>query len=101
MDFKGHCEITRMVFGSDFSDVHRWLDGTFAQFPDDSPYNHWLPHHHLKAIKDRFTSNSDEFRAACLHVVCDWLWHWDEWHLPEDREEVGILLRECGVRVVA
>jgi len=89
-----HEAVTMMVLGYKYSEVHRWLDGTYN---GRNWRTHRIARHNRKAINKRYKKGSGKWMAARLHVVIDWLNSYKIFILPRDEEEVKRLLFEHGV----
>lgn len=99
---KEHCQIDEVVFGRPYDDVHKWLDSDAGHWFKSkySIFNHWILNHHVDAIDVQCGVGTIESKVAKLHVVCDWLSHFGEWHLPIHGEAVAQILRSEGVKIV-
>ena len=82
-----------MLFGKSYPEVHAWLDDNYANQPG---YFHWLDHHHLEAIKTEYGEYTMEYYSAYMHILSDWLSHWDRLFVPTDRKDVIAKLTEIG-----
>ena len=99
MNHEDHAMVDYIIFRRTFVKVHRWLDATYPETNKlgVSQYRHWIKRHNVEALRARYGDKTREFRAGCLHVLCDWLWHLDVWILPKDEAEVIAKLKENNV----
>ena len=96
MNHKDHYLINLIIFRQPFPEIHKWLDETYPETEKlkVSPYRHWVKRHNVETLKTRYGDQTIEFRAGCLHVLCDWLSHLDTWELPTNEAEVIEKLKE-------
>jgi len=96
---KQHVVLTYIVFGQGFDEVHDWIDSDAKNWLGTvySPFRHWVPYHHKKAIDEKYQEDDIRRVVAYLHVVCDWLSHFGLWNLPLNSDEVQQLLWELEV----
>ena len=91
---KAHENISIWVLGHKYTRVHQWLDGTFTR---RKWRTHRMDRHHLDAINSRFKESSGEYKAAILHVLCDFMMSFDLIYIPKDRDDVKRIFIEHGV----
>jgi hypothetical protein len=84
MDCKSHCRHTREVLGSEFRDIHKWLDEFFSVVAfgwwgfNASLFDHRKRRHHREGIEEavrcfRGKYPEDEIRKACeIHIRDDY-----------------------------
>ena len=103
MDRREHLKIDRIIFGRPFDHVHKWLDSEAVNWSETehSSYNHWVKHHSIESIDEKYSIEQVENNVAKLHVICDWLFHWGAWILPVNQDSIRKHLREYGIKVVA
>ncbi len=96
MNHKDHKMVDFFVFKKIFPELHKWLDATYSETEKlgVSQYRHWIKRHNVEALRARYGDKTREFRAGCLHILCDYLWHLDVWALPNDEAEVIEKLKE-------
>ena len=91
-----HLEIDKQIFypeGSsltteckNFNFVHQWLDT--LDIYTSNWYRHWRDRHHIEAIIAQYGSFTAEYNVAYLHILCDWLYHFNMALVPKDKKEV-------------
>lgn len=94
MDRKSHEEISEAIFGNPYIDVHIWIDSMFKDHPG---YQHWQYYHHLEAIAEKYGKDTQEYKAALLHIITDWISHWGTVCIPKNKGEVIRELTEQGI----
>jgi len=96
MNHINHQTFDLIIFRKPFGEVHKWLDATYSETEKlgVSQYRHWIKRHNVEALRTQYGDQTREFRAGCLHVLCDWLWHLDVWALPKNEAEVIEKLKE-------
>ncbi len=99
MNHRDHQQIDFILYRKAFPEVHKWLDSTYPETEKlgVSQYRHWITRHNIESLKAQYGDQKIEFRAGCMHVLCDWLSHLDMWELPIDEAEVIEKLKEKGV----
>ena len=101
MIFERHVEVTKIVFGEGYPEVHKWIDACFPKYMHDgecahygSVNYHWIERHHIEALAEEYGENSVRFLVGCLHIVTDWINHWGIAKLPRNQSEVKDLIDE-------
>ena len=87
MQLEDHCKIDKLVFKEEYPKVHEWIDSSFEGL-QAFPHFHWIINHHKAAIDARFEKGTMEHRSAYLHVVCDWLSHFEVMYMPDNGYDV-------------
>jgi len=81
-------KITKLIFGKEYKEIHKWLDAKYMEYASKGySYYHWSERHHLESIEKVFSKDTEEYKVACLHIMCDWLVHFKEVILPINKEE--------------
>lgn len=91
---QAHENASKMVLGYKYTIVHRWLDGTFTR---RKWRTHRIDRHHLDAINKKFKEGSGQYKAAILHVLCDFMMSFNLICIPKDRNDVKRIFIEHGV----
>lgn len=94
---KAHGEITKIMFGRRFLDVHTWIDGAFD---GTNGRTHWIHRHHEEAINQKYPTCGLRRKVAHIHVIMDWIWYYKIVFLPKNQQEVIDKLREHGIYAV-
>lgn len=101
---KIHPRIDLNVFGEEYPEVHKWIDGTYD---GTNGRTHWVNRHHLDAIWNEAyrlypieTKERERFiQVASLHVLMDWAFYYKRIILPKTRREVIEELAKEGIFV--
>jgi len=93
MKIDNHLLMDFMLFGKEHREVHDWLDMIFETQPG---YSHWLDRHHLEAIKKQYQEGSQEYLSAYMHILSDWISHFQMAFVPVDRKDLIEKLRYVG-----
>lgn len=101
MDVEIHCNVTDLVMGKKFNEVHKWLDELYQFYENTEPYRHWIERHNIKAVSEKYDEGSHEHSAALLHIICDWISRFSVVNCPSTQEDVINKLRKYGVNVNA
>ena len=98
MDRKRHLSVDKFAFGEEYNEVHKWLDSTYPKHigPNKNPYIHWLERHHLEAIEKQYSRYSIKYNVAYIHVLFDWLNHFQIAFVPKNVDEAKEMLKSCG-----
>lgn len=96
MNRKEHLNIDILVFGKEFNNVHSWLDGEYWKYTKN-PYLHWLNRHHIKAIYEKYGHFTPEYNSAYLHILFDFLSHFQLAYVPIDEEDVKSMLKSLQI----
>jgi hypothetical protein len=98
MDHKDHLKIDKVIFGKEFEHVHKWLDSTFPKYANHPvPYMHWLNYHHMEAIREKYGDFTPEFNAAYVHIMCDYVHHFNMAYVPKDMTDTVDTFLALGV----
>ena len=98
MDWESHQSVDRFFYGKDvnYVEVHKWLDETVWHHKDN-PYKHWLDTHHKEAIYKKYGSYTIEYNVSYLHILTDYLAHFQIAEVPQNKQDTEILLKSIGV----
>ena len=91
-----HLAIDKKIFGKEFPDVHGWIDSEYPKYFRTNPFRHWLAYHHEEAIREKYGAYTENYNVACMHVICDFLSHFNKCCLPRDKYELMSILGACG-----
>lgn len=99
-----HDEINEKIFGKPYSEVSKWIDGSYD---GHNGRTHWVNRHYLMAILTHF--NPTDFpdrekrerliQVARLHIIYDWAFYYHRVVLPLFREDVIRELRSEGILI--
>jgi hypothetical protein len=91
-------KLDMLLLGKKFPEVHKWLDATFNDSQKRAKYGrfgqvyyHWVDGHHEETLRTKF-GDTPEFQAGRLHMIADWLSHWNIAEFPKNGAEVKKLL---------
>ncbi len=94
MNRQEHLAMDRLLFhGRCYPMVHEWIDAWYG-VQQNFGSSHWLYRHHLEAISDEF--KGEMYLSAYMHILSDWLHHWNRNYVPVDRKDVIVKLKEVG-----
>jgi len=96
MDREYHSKVDNFFWNREFPEVHQWLDEACLKTGKGSPYRHWLIHHHLTALHERYPNDQLRFNAAYLHILSDYLSHFNMAIVPINEEQARLLLMKLG-----
>ena len=96
MEHKEHLGVDKFVWDKEYNDVHQWLDETFPRYANRDPYRHWLERHNLKAISEEYGNYTPEYNVAYMHVLFDFLSHFQVAFVPDDEKECESMLKSLG-----
>lgn len=97
-----HDEINLLIFGEPYTEVSKWIDGSFNGM---NGRVHWKNRHYIQAILDHFNSkdypNKEErtrfILVAKLHILMDFMWYYKQIVLPQTKEDVIKELARNGI----
>ena len=72
------------------------VEKTFPQYVGREPYRHWLNYHNLEAVKEKYGEFTVEYNAAYVHILMDYLKHFDMAFVPKDAQEAEEMLIKLG-----
>ena len=98
MELLDHQKVDCFFYGnqSNFKEVHNWLDSTHYRY-SHNPYYAWLDTHHKEALHKQYGQYTLKYNIGYLHVLVDWLSHFQIAEVPQDRQEVEILLKSLDI----
>jgi hypothetical protein len=88
MERKDHLALDNFAFNQEYNEVHQWLDEFYPKYMHRNPYKHWLHRHHLKAIKDEYGEFTLKYNVAYLHILFDFLMHFQIAFVPKDEKDL-------------
>jgi len=97
MKYEEHIECDQYLLHNKYPKVQLWIDSRFTQYMATNPYLHWLHYHHIEAITSRWGFGTPEYNSAYLHILCDFIHHFDIAYVPSDRDKLKSKLKELGV----
>lgn len=97
MDRQKHLEVDRALFGEEHNSVHQWLDHSLPDFKDTNPYKHWLGTHDCVSIGEQFGVYTVEYNVAYVHILMDFLSHFNRAYVPIDLDACETMLKKVGV----
>jgi len=92
-----HLKVDKFAWNKEYNDVHAWLDETFPKYAGRNPYRHWLERHFLDAVKEKYGEFTLEYNVAYLHILFDYLSHFQVAYAPQTKKDVEDMLKSQGV----
>jgi hypothetical protein len=80
-----HLKTDMFFWNKEYNEVHAWLDECFPKYRDEK---HWQERHHLQAIGEKWSEGTPEYNSAYMHILCDFLSHYQIAWVPKNKEEV-------------
>ena len=94
---KEHLSVDHFCWNKEYPEVHQWLDETYSKYASSNPYRHWLEHHHMKAISDKYGDYTPEYNAAYMHILFDFLSHHQIAFVPINEKDLESMLKSLQI----
>jgi len=89
-----HMKVDKFFWNDGSEDVHEWIDSSFPKY---GSHEHWLEYHHQDAIKEKYGQFTYKYNVAYLHILTDYLSHFQIAFVPQGKKEAEDMLKSLGV----
>jgi hypothetical protein len=96
MKRQDHLRVDKFTWDKEYNDVHQWLDECFPKYAGRNPYMHWLERHYLDAIKEEYGEFTLEYNVAYMHILFDYLSHFQFAYVPKTKKDAESMLKSLG-----
>jgi hypothetical protein len=97
MNRQEHLKLDNFIWNEKYNEVHQWLDECYPKYMNRNPYRHWLERHFLDAIKEKYGEYTIEYNVAYMHILMDYLSHFQIAFTPKTKEEAESMLKSLQV----